>query len=139
MIKKMLVALALVAGMVGAVTVPTAVSAAPADGATTLAACSPRVTLEPPESKFSGTEVWARWYACFTDPGVWEVKLERSRWYGWQKLDSFKATVQARTLYGSSLSYHCDGEGTFTYRLNGRYDNSRGTTYFYSAERRIAC
>ena len=136
MIKKMLIALAMMAALVGAMAVaPSAASAAP----TTLAACSPHVSLQPPYSKFNGTEVWANWNICFTTTGPWEVKLERKRWYGWEKLDSYKATVKAYVGYSASLSYHCDGQGTYTYRLNGRYDNSVGTYYYYSSETRFAC
>ncbi|WP_163511815.1 hypothetical protein [Fodinicola acaciae] len=135
MIRKMLVALALVAALVGAMAAPTAASAAP----TTLAACSPHVSLQPPYSKFDGTEVWANWNVCFTTPGPWVVKLERKRWYGWEKLDSYSATLKAYVGYSASLSYHCDGQGTYTYRLNGRFDNAIGTYYYYSSETRFAC
>jgi hypothetical protein len=146
MIKKMLVALALIAGLVAAMAAPTAASAAPtaasvasAAHVATLAACSPHVSLQPPYSKFNGTEVWASWNVCFTTAGPWEVKLERSRWYGWEKLDSYKATLKAYVGYSASLSYHCDGQGTYTYRLNARFDNAIGTYYYYSNETRFAC
>jgi hypothetical protein len=65
--------------------------------------------------------------------------LQRSRWYGWEDLDS--VSYYGGGFHEKWLTSYCKGQGTYTYRLISNWTNVFNYTFPYviSEETRFAC
>jgi hypothetical protein len=71
-----------------------------------------------------------------------ELDISRSRWYGWEWLNSSSGVEYNDYTYASTVDSYCGGKGTYTYQVIGRGQiNFSGQTWNAEAydESRYTC